>query len=208
MKRLQVDFVDVYMAHAVSPQRYDEVREHHLPVLRKLRLAGKIRWSGISETFPHDTEHIMLKRAAEDGDFDVMMVGYNILNQSASATVVPLAQRNRIATICMFAVRRALISEFHLREYCQTLKPHFESSAIDLDAVFRVLYEEIGPTLLAEVAYRFARDSSGMDIVLSGTSDLEHLKQNVATMALPPLPHRVTEVLQKVFGCTKGLSGQ
>ena len=208
LNRLRVEYVDVYMAHGVAPDRYQEVRDTHIPVLEKLKKKGKLRWTGITEAFSTDTDHGTLIPAANDGLFDVMMVGYNILNQSARETVLPNARANGIATLCMFAVRQALIDEAHLREYLADAKRAEQAAKVDLDRLFAVIHDELGDTPLADIAYRFARDTDGIDVILSGTGNPAHFAANVATIEAPPLPARVTEYLESAFAGVTGLSGQ
>ena len=208
LKRLRVEYVDVYMAHGVVPNRYQEVRDSQVPILEKLKQKGKIRWTGITEGFSGDTEHRTLIPAAHDGLFDVMMVGYNILNQSARETVLPKARENGIATLCMFAVRQALIDWKHLRAYLGDPKRTEQAAKIDLDELLAVIRDELGDTPLADIAYRFARDTEGIDVVLSGTGNPDHIAANVATIKAPPLPKRVTEYLESTFAGVTGLSGQ
>jgi aryl-alcohol dehydrogenase-like predicted oxidoreductase len=43
-------------------------------------------------------------------------------------------------------------------------------------------------SLLPEAAYRFCRDDPGADVVLSGTGDEAHLRENVRSLDAPPLP--------------------
>ena len=72
-----------------------------------MRQAGKIRHLAVSEHFASDFEHNLLQQAIEDDLFDVVMVGFNILNQTARRKVLPATRNKGIATECMFAVRRA-----------------------------------------------------------------------------------------------------
>ena len=53
---------------------------------------------------------------------------------------------------------------------------------------------------LSDLAYRFSRHQAGMDLVLTGTGNAEHLKQNVASALSPPLATDELERLQKLGG--------
>ena len=70
----------------------------------------KLRFIGITEGFNSDSGHDMLQRALQDDVWDVMMVGFNILNQSARERVFPTAMEKNVGILIMFAVRRALSS--------------------------------------------------------------------------------------------------
>ena len=83
LKRLGCDYVDVYHLHGIQMARYDFCLNEILPVLEQLRQEGKFRFTGITEAFNSETDHQMLQRAVADGVWDVLMVGFNLLNQSA-----------------------------------------------------------------------------------------------------------------------------
>jgi aryl-alcohol dehydrogenase-like predicted oxidoreductase len=65
----------------------------------------------------------------------------------------------------------------------------------DADAL-KPLVEEAGISSLSELAYRYARHQCGMDIVLTGTGDPEHLRENIAAALAPALPAEVIERLR------------
>ena len=50
------------------------------------------------------------------------------------------------------------------------------------------LVREAGAQSLVDAAYRFARHEPGIDVVLFGTSSIEHLRANIASILRPPLP--------------------
>ena len=66
---------------------------------------GKLRYLGITETAPHDPEHQTLHRAAQDGVWDVVTVGFHMMHQNARERVFPLTRANRVGTLLMFVVR-------------------------------------------------------------------------------------------------------
>src|SRR5512142_2578790 len=83
LRELGVETIDLYFIHGLQLQYYEASRERFLPVLEQARQAGKIRFFGITEAFERDTRHAMLQRALQDEDWDVVMVGFNLLNPSA-----------------------------------------------------------------------------------------------------------------------------
>ena len=56
-----------------------------------------------------------------------------------------------------------------------------------------------------DAAYRFARHEPGIDVVLFGTSSVEHLKANVASILRPPLPAEDVGRLYALFGHLVGV---
>jgi aryl-alcohol dehydrogenase-like predicted oxidoreductase len=90
--RLGTEYVDVLHLHGVRADDYDYCVTELVPVLRDLRTAGKVRFLGITEAFGPDPQHRMLVRAVQDDCWDVMMVGFNVLNQSARERVFAATQ--------------------------------------------------------------------------------------------------------------------
>jgi aryl-alcohol dehydrogenase-like predicted oxidoreductase len=69
------------------------------------------------------------------------------------------------------------------------------------------MLRESNAQTLPEVAYRFCRHEPGVDVVLTGTGNPEHLKANVQSILKPALPERVLERLEAVFGSLDTLTG-
>ena len=53
---------------------------------------------------------------------------------------------------------------------------------------------------MTEAAYRYVRHEPGVDIVLFGTGDAEHLRENIAAINKPPLPEADRAKLNALFG--------
>jgi aryl-alcohol dehydrogenase-like predicted oxidoreductase len=179
-----------------------------MPAMLRLREAGKIRFLGITEAFGGDTGHQMMARAVREDAWDVVMVGFTMLNQSARERVLAETQRRGIGVLCMFAVRDALSRPDKLRETVGELVRQglIDASAVDpqrpLDFV-----EQVAESL-PDSAYRFCRAEPGLHVVLSGTGNRAHLEQNVASILRPPLPERVRARLIDLFGQIDTVSGQ
>ena len=90
LRRLGVDYVDVFQLHAVHPTQYDQVRDVIVPALRRAQATGKFRFLGITETSPNDPEHRMLHRALQDGIWDTAMFAFHLMHQPARSQVFPL----------------------------------------------------------------------------------------------------------------------
>jgi aryl-alcohol dehydrogenase-like predicted oxidoreductase len=116
LQALDLETIDIYFLHGLRLPYYEAAVERFMPVLDRARQAGKIRFVGVTEAFESDTRHAMLDRAVQDDFWDVMMVGYNLLNQSARARVLAETKHKGIATLGMFAVRRGLIDAPRLRQ--------------------------------------------------------------------------------------------
>jgi aryl-alcohol dehydrogenase-like predicted oxidoreductase len=209
LKLLNTEYIDIYHLHGVEPNDYLFAKERLMPPLVKLRDQGKIRFTGITEAFVPDPAHRMLERGLREDLWDVIMVGFNLLNPSARKRVLPLTRKKRIGVLNMFAVRRALSQPERLKTLCGELvkKRVIRADVLDADDPLGFMLRESGATTLPEAAYRFCRHEPGVDVVLTGTGNPEHLRANVASILKPPLPEAVLTRLEALFGSVDWLTG-
>ena len=207
LRQLDTDYVDVYQVHGVPPNAYDHALNELAPVLLREKAKGKLRYVGITETAPHDPEHQVLHRAAQDGVWDVIMVGFHMMHQNARERVFPLTRANRIGTLLMFAVRNIFSRPERLRTTIRDLVaagelPQSLTKTVDpLD----FLVHEGGASTIPDAAYRFVRHEPGVDVVLFGTGNPEHLRTNIASILKPPLPEPDRQHLAALFGHLVGV---
>jgi L-galactose dehydrogenase len=176
----------VFFLHGVTAEQYQRVGEDSIAELLTLRDEGKLRYLAVSERFADDPGHVMLPIALADGCWDVVMVGFSLLNPSARHRVFAFTTPADVATLVMFAVRKALSQPAELRSV-------LASAGIDEDAL-EFLDDVVGS------AYRFARHEPGTDVVLTGTGNVTHLEANVASLLGPPLPADHLARLEELFG--------
>lgn len=207
--RLRTDYVDVLHLHGVSLDDYPYAREELLPALRDLQAEGKVRFLGITEAFAPDPAHSMLSRALDDAAWDVVMVGFSLLNQSARERVLARTRQGGVGTLCMFAVRRALSRPEVLQELMRDLaaEGRVDGGSFDSADPLGFVVDDSDAQSLPEAAYRFCRWEPGLDVVLSGTGRVEHLRENAAALAAPPLPAPVVERLERLFARVDTVSG-
>jgi aryl-alcohol dehydrogenase-like predicted oxidoreductase len=172
---------------------------------------GRIRFIGITEMWNKDTGHLMLQRALEDDYWDVMMVGFNILNQTARDRVLLPAMEKNIGILNMFAVRLALSNRpKRLKRVIKTLLKNnqINPSDINVDDALGFLTEENQATDIVDAAYRFCLHEPGMHVILSGTGNSDHLAANIESFSRPPLPQDITNRLKKIFQNVDSVTGQ
>jgi aryl-alcohol dehydrogenase-like predicted oxidoreductase len=209
LRRLGTDYIDIYHLHAVQLVQYDRLYAEIVPVLLQLRGEGKIRFLGITERFGADTGHAMLQRALQDDVWDVMMVGFNVLNQSARELVFPYTMEKGIGVLIMFAVRRALSNPERLRAVVRELieRGELDPEEVDREDPLGFVVHEGGATSIPDAAYRFARYEPGTDVILSGTGSLDHLRANLASFDRPPLPEADRQRLERIFRGVDSVAG-
>lgn len=203
---LGTDHVDVYMLHAVRPEHYAhalELRE----ALALERAAGKLRHIGITETAPFDPSHAMLSQATRDPGWEVVMVAFHMMHQTARTKVFPQTLENGIGTLLMFAVRAIFSRPERLRQAMRELAEagSIPAELATLDEPLGFLAREHGARSLIDAAYRYARHEPGVDVVLFGTGEIDHLEQNIASILRPPLPEAATARLRQLFGHLEGV---
>jgi aryl-alcohol dehydrogenase-like predicted oxidoreductase len=137
------------------------------------------------------------------------MVGFSLLNPSARKTIFPLTKKNGVGVLNMFAVRRALSQPARLKEICGDLiaKGAIARDAVDASDPLGFILKQSDAATLPEAAYRFCRHEPGVDMVLTGTGNPEHLKENISAILKPVLPKPVSDKLEKLFGGLDYLTG-
>jgi L-galactose dehydrogenase len=210
LRKLKTDYIDIYHLHGVKPQDYSRIRDTFVPLMLKAKQDGRIRFPGITEHFGTDTSHEMLKAALPEDIFDVVMIGYNLLNPSAAKSVLPLTREKNVGVMCMFAVRSALSNprqlETDIRKIldCGQADPAIVEPRGALDFLIR---GGAAPSIM-DAAYRFCRHTPGIDVVLTGTGSPGHLKENLASIQGPKLPDEILARLEAMFGGVDCVSGQ
>lgn len=208
LREIGTDYLDIFHLHGVHPHQYDHALEELVPAMLRAREAGKIRFLGITETSPNDHDQTMLNRAAEDGYWDVMMLGFNMMHQVARTGLLPKTMEYNIGTLIMFAVRNLFSVPGRLQETMKDLAAAGdapEALAENPDPLgFLVHPEDGGAASVIEAAYRYACHEPGADVVLFGTGSIDHLEENIAAILKPPLPEADTARLAGLFGHLQG----
>jgi aryl-alcohol dehydrogenase-like predicted oxidoreductase len=202
LERLGRERIEVFHLHGLDAAHVDYAVDAIVPVLVRAREAGKIGHLAVSEAFLSDTEHRMLRRVLELDVFEVMMVGFNLLNPSARKTVFPHTRRLDVGVLVMFAVRRALTNPARLSEVVDGLIERGELGAAGVDR--HAALDFLGD--VRDAGYRFCMHEPGADVVLTGTGDPEHLTQNVRSLLRPALPPEQLARLERLFGDVASVS--
>ena len=207
LRRLETDHIDVYHLHGVSAEQYPHARDEVVPALQRMQAAGKVRFLGITERFGNDTEHRMLRDALDDGCFDVLMVGFNMLNHTARDSVLRVAAERDIGTMIMFAVRRAFSRPERLRALLAELadRGEVDPELAGAPDPFGFLAAETED--LADAAYRYCIGQPGVSTVLSGTGNVGHLRANAASFARGPLSAAASAHIDRLFARVTSVSG-
>ncbi len=207
LRLMGTDYIDVFNLHGVEPQMYDYALNTLGPALVAQKQKGKIRHIGLTENPIVDFSNETLKRALNDDIWDVFMVGFHMMHQGARVNVFPVTRAKGIGTLIMFAVRSIFADPPRIAREIKALagKGLVEKSLGESDDPLGFLVHEAGAANVIEAAYRFVRHEPGVDVVLFGTGNAEHLRTNVASLLKPPLPQADRAKLAALFGHLQGI---
>src|SRR5437660_7271123 len=207
LKRLGLDYVDVFHFHAVAPAAYHHHRDVLAPALVKLKDQGKVRHVGITETSPNDPDQKMLAQAIQEAPWEVTMLAYSLMNQGARRNIFPETRRRGIGTLLMFVVRNMFSQPDYRRDVFAKLVEQGELNAKFLSEgdPLGFLLADGGAQSITDAAYRYARHEQGVDVVLFGTGSKAHVKDNIDSILRPPLAPLIVERLHASFGHLTGV---
>jgi aryl-alcohol dehydrogenase-like predicted oxidoreductase len=206
---LGTDTIDIYHLHGVPPASYAYCRDALVPALLRAKEQGKVRHLGITERFLQDTNHSMLDRALKDDVWEVVMIGFSMINPSARASVLPRIRAQDLGVLDMFAVRRLLSQPAALAKFVRQavrdgLVPR---DTLDREAPLDFLIAEGGAESIVDAAYRFCRHEPGIHVVLFGTGNRAHLEANIRSINRGPLAAPALARLEQLFGKIDSVSG-
>jgi aryl-alcohol dehydrogenase-like predicted oxidoreductase len=207
LTQLGTDYVDVYFLHGVALADYEYALEVLTPAILKERDKGKFRHLGITEPAASDPEQSTMRRAVDDPQWDVAMLAFHMMHQTARTHIFPKTQAGGIGTALMYVVRNVFSRPGLLQE---TVCDLIESGAlspdgIDADNPLGFLLHDGGADSIIDAAYRFGRHQPGADTVLFGTGNVDHLAANIESILRPPLPEADVSRLHGLFGALTGV---
>ena len=83
-----------------------------------------------------------------------------------------------------------------------------DPSEINKEDPLGFLLHDNGAESIVDAAYRFCNYEEGTHVILSGTGNLDHLKENIRIMQKPPLPKEDIIKLTEIFRNVDSITGQ
>lgn len=176
LRRLKTDHLDLVQFH-ISPSRKELEENDSVAELVELQREGKVRFIGMSGVLPHLTDHIAM------GVFDAFQIPYSALERQHEAAI-EAAAASGAGTIIRGGVARGVAAAAPDRlagvtEVLAKRRDLWEAAALDrvLDGLSRM-----------EFMLRFTLSHPGLTTTIVGTSNPDHLKQNLAAARKGALP--------------------
>lgn len=185
LRRMNTDHIDVVQFHG-SPSPAELHEQGAIDALQALQREGKVRFLGISGTIPHLADQIAL------GVFDVFQIPYSIVQREHELLVQQAADAGAGTLIRGGAAKGSPSEEKPWTrpgrgDRPAALDPFADSTAQDRWEAARL--DELASDL-GRMAFtlRFTLSHPGLSTTIVGTSNPEHLAQNVAAAEAGPLP--------------------
>ena len=192
LDKLQTDYIDFYLMHALNRERFDEMVSYGcLEELEKLRAQGKIKYIGFSFHDSYEAFEYILKY--REWDFSQIQLNYMDADEQAGLKGYNLAEKMNIPLIIMEPVKGGSLASF----------------SNDIIRMFNKLDFSASP---ASYALRWVGSLTNVKVILSGMSTMGQVEDNLKTFnafkALTDMERetitQVTEILNNRVknGCT------
>ena len=176
-----VDYFDVYLMHAQGASNYPHYKKcRAYETAFALKAEGKIRHVGISF---HDRAEVLEQILTDYPDIEVVQIQFNYVDYND-----PAVQSRKCYEVCQKYSKPVIVME-----------PVKGGNLVNLPEDAKAVLEELHGGSPASYAIRFAAGFPGMMMVLSGMSNMEQVRDNLAFMKdFQPLNERELAAIEKV----------
>ena len=185
LERLQTDYIDFYLMHAMNKERWDKMLSLGVvEYLEKLKEEGKIRYLGFS--FHDDYEVFEEILCYRDWDFCQIQFNYMDTQEQAGLKGYELAEKKQVPLVIMEPVKGGSLANF----------------GEDINEKFR----ELDPNAsVASFALRFVGSFNNVKVILSGMTTMEQVEDNLKTFGeFKPLSAKESETIEDIVKTLKG----
>lgn len=182
LQLLQTDVIDIMQIHfGPNPEKVLSDGET-VAAMKDAQKEGKIRYLGAS------IDGDLATQCIESGDFDVMQMEYNLINQTNKKNI-RLAKEKGIGVLVRGGLARGMLSARVLL--------HLNSGLPQIEKVKQLLeLVNHDGDVLAALALQFLYREEGISSVLIGTKKIQHLKDNLELLE-QPIPE---DLMSKAIG--------
>lgn len=173
LERLDTDYVDFYLLHALNKNFWDKVKKFDiLKFLDKALADGRIKYAGFSY---HDPGPELFKEIVDSYDWTFAQIQLNYLDEDFQAGMEGLkyADAKGLAVVIMEPIKGGYLAKNNLAE---------------IQAIWDKSEVKRTP---AEWALRWVWNLPEVAVVLSGMSEMAHVEENIR-VATEAFPHTLT----------------
>ncbi len=181
LEKLQTDYIDFYLMHAMNKERWDEMLQIGcVERLEQLKAEGKIKYLGFSFHDGYDAfEEIINYR---DWDFAQIQLNYMDINEQAGVKGYELANAKGVPLVIMEPIKGGSLAAF----------------APEIMDKFAALDPSASP---ASFALRWVGTFPNVKVILSGMSTMEQVEDNLMTFTdFKPLTQQEQDTIAEVRG--------
>ncbi len=206
LTELGTDYIDVFFLH--FPPDDPAVMEEALSKFERFKEQGKIRAIAASIKGPDVTPKTqeLCQMYMDTGKVEALMVVYSILRQ-ANLSVIEDAKDRGIGIIVRTVLESGLLTGAYSAGHVFSENDH--RSRYDKDKLEYVLKanDELNSfaveppyTSLAQAAFRFSLEASGISSIVMGAQNSREIQLNLDTLSLPPLSSEVVSQIKSRYG--------
>jgi len=179
LNKLQVDYVDFYLMHAMNKDRWDEMLEIGcVKRLEELKAEGKIKYLGFSFHDCYETFEEMINY--REWDFAQIQFNYMDVDEQAGIKGYKLAEEKGVPLVIMEPIKGGSLASF---------APELAEKFAELDK----------DASIASFALRWVGTFPNVKVILSGMSTMEQVEDNLKTFGgFKPLSDKEQTVIAEV----------
>ena len=182
LKDVGVEYFDYYLMHSQGAENYGHFKENKAyETAFELKKEGKVKHVGISF---HDKAEVLEQILTEYPDIEVVQIQFNYLDYED-----PSVQSKKCYEVCRKYHKSVIVME-----------PVKGGNLVNLPEDAKKILTDLNPKASeASYAIRFAASFEGIDMVLSGMSDMNQMMDNLSYMKdFVPFNEEETEAVKKV----------
>lgn len=194
LRRLQTDYIDIYMTHWQSVEPFFTPISETMDVLNELKAEGKIKAIGAANV---DVNHI--KEYVKYGDLDIVQGKYSVLDRAVEEDLVPVCKEHKITLQAYSPLEQGLLTGTLPRDYVPTgarankkwFQPGYMQKAMDMMDAWKPLCEKYHcsiPTL----ALAWIMNQGSHITLLTGATTPAEIEMNVLAADIQMSPDDVT----------------